>query len=110
MTDLWIEGDEGRGFIEMIVGEKIRYAYRWESAVSITAASAKVFRSGDDITSAAMPTGTVDITGDIIALKRLNALADDASQEYVVVITATVDGNTEIRKQLVKILSDEDAP
>ena len=110
MTEKWIEGDEGRSFIEMIEGEKIRYAFRWENAVSITAADATVTRSGEDITSTAMPSGSHDITDDIIALKRLWALSGDANQEYVVTITATVDINTEIRKLLVKIFSPTDGP
>lgn len=110
MTEKWIEGDEGRSFIEMVEGEKIRYAFRWEAAVSITTATATVFRSGTDITSTAMPSGSHDITGDIITLKRLWALTGDANQEYVVTITATVDANTEVRKLLVQISHPTDAP
>ena len=110
MTDLWIEGDDGRMFIEMIEGEKNRYAFRWESAVEITSVTATVYRSGDDITSTAMPSGTHDISGDIIILKRLEAQAGDAHQEYVVTIAGVVDTNTEKRLWLVKILHPSNAP
>lgn len=110
MTDLWIEGDEGRAFISMNEGDKIRYAFRWESAVEITSVTVTVYRSGTDVTSTVMPSGTHDISGDIIILKRLEAQAGDAHQEYVVTITGVVDTNTEVRQLLVKIKHPTNAP
>lgn len=110
MTDLWIEGDEGRSFVEQIESEIITRSYRWEGATTISGPSATVYRAGENITTTAMPSGSNTVSGDIITIKPLVALDDDAGQEYVVLILATVDGNYEARKQLVKIKSKKDAP
>ncbi len=110
MTDTWIEGDDGRMFIDMTEGEKNRYAYRWEGARTISSVTVAVYRDGTDITSSALPSGTNDINGDVITIKRLNVQTGDANQEYVISITGVVDGNTEVRKQLVKIRHPSNAP
>ena len=106
MTDIWIEGDDGNMFIEMVEGDKKTFSFRWQGATDITSVSSvTVWRSGEDITSTAMPSGTHSASADIITMKELVAIAGDASQKYVVAIKAVVDGNTETRLWLVKIKS-----
>lgn len=92
-----------KGFVEsreghIIVGESVVYAHKWLEADSVTSPSAAVYFKGVDVTTTVMPAGTNSVSGNIQIAKPLVANSSHAGGKYVLEFTATVDGNTEIRK------------
>ena len=97
---LWVKESP----IEMVVGETVTYSVTFEGITTCSSPSAKVYRNETDITSTAMPSGSASASGNVVTLKPLVALSADGDEIYIVAITATADGNTEIRKCEVYIL------
>jgi hypothetical protein len=94
--------------IEMIEGEVITYSIVWEGAASVANPTAAVYRNGEDYTVTAMASGdSHSVSGNVQTLKAITAGAQDGGEEYVVVIQAEVDGNTERRKLVIEILKAE---
>jgi hypothetical protein len=92
--------------VSMIAGEQIAYSVDWQGATSVSAPAAVVYRNGVDITAEAMDAGDGHVvTGNVLTLKKLRALATDGGARYVVLIHAWVDGNQERRKLLVQIVA-----
>ncbi len=93
--------------IEMIEGEAITFLIDWEGASSITEAASVVYleSSEADITSAVMPTATGSDDGvSVQTLGELTAQADHGGNRYILIVTCTVDGNTEKRKLIINII------
>lgn len=102
-NDIWvIERDQ-----VMMEGEKITWAIRYIDADAISVPSSKVYKNGNDYSST-VQTGSDTVSGTVQYLKTIEAQANDGGSVYVVVASATVDGNTEKRKFLIRIVDPSD--
>ena len=97
--EVWVDEKE----VDMVEGETITFAVEFKGAVSVSGPGATVYRSGTDVTSTVMPSGSHTASSNVVTLKPLTAQSGDGGQEYVVAVSATVDGNSEIRKFQVNI-------
>lgn len=103
-SELWVIESP----VDMISGETITFSVTFQGATSVTSPSATVYLNGTDYTSTAMPSGSHTASGNVATLKPLVAGANDGGEKYVVAVSATVDGNTELRKLMVNILKASD--
>jgi len=93
---------------EQVEGSIIYYGIEWEGVTSSAVSSVTVYREEEDVTSSVMTSGTNSDSGNITSLKPITALTTDGGLYYVVVVKAVLDaGDTDVRKMLIKIISDE---
>jgi hypothetical protein len=91
--------------VVMVEGEVIAYSVDWLGANKVESPSITVYRNGSDYTSTCMVSGDSHaISGNVLTMKRISAVANDGGSRYVVVIQCSVDNNTEIRKLLIQIV------
>lgn len=108
MTDeAWTIPGSPTNPIYMVEGETITWSVLWTDADSAVVSAISATKDESDYTSTCFPSGSTSQSGNIITWKPLLAVAGDGGESYVVASKCTVDGNTEIRKSLVHILSDE---
>lgn len=98
-TELWIKENP----ISMIEGESIVFGVLYEGATSVSSSSVTIYKNGTDITSTAAP-GSSSESGNVVTMPQITAGSSDGGDKYVLVISATVDGNTELRKCLINVL------
>ena len=83
----------------MTVGEALAFSYVWEgTGAAITAGATTVYRDGT--AKATMLSGSDSSSGRTQTIKTFTPTEEG---KYVLVITATVDSNTEIRKLLIYV-------
>ncbi len=100
MSNLWLNESP----MTMIEGETVTFSVTWLGATDVSSPGATVYKNGADVTSTVMPSGAHSASGNVQALKPMAAGSNDGGNAYVVVVQAAVDGNTERRKLLVKVL------
>ena len=86
--------------VSVISGETLTLSLTWLGATSVSAPGATVYHNGTDETSTIMPSGSHSASGNVQTLKPITAMV--GGEDYVIAASATVDGNTEIRKVLIK--------
>jgi len=86
--------------IVVVAGETLTLSVTWLGATSVSSPTATVYHNGTDETSTIMPSGSHSASGNVQTLKPITAMT--GGEDYVIAVQATVDGNTEIRKILVK--------
>jgi hypothetical protein len=91
--------------VTMVEGEVIAYSVDWLGANKVENPNIKVYKNGSDYTSTCMVSGGSHvISGNVLTMKKISAIANDGGSRYVVVIQCGVDNNTEIRKLLIQIV------
>lgn len=90
---------------EVVEGESITFSITYSGATAVSSVSAKVYRRTTDVTSSVMPSGSTSASGNVATLKPVTAMV--GGNDYVVAVTATVDGNTRIKKFTIKCQKDE---
>lgn len=73
----------------------------WEGNPTISSASIKIYQGSTDTALTLISTYTCSVTGSTVTLPTITIPASPA-REYVVCITAVIDGNTDPRKILIK--------
>jgi hypothetical protein len=101
MTNLWLLESPDN----IIEGETITYSIEWLGASAVSGTTCKVYFNNADVTSTVMPSGSFSQSGTVSTLKPLAAQTGHGGGIYVVVPQATVDGNTELRKFELRVLS-----
>lgn len=76
--------------------ETITYACTFLGAKSVSSPSAVAYRSRTSQTGTVFPAGSITASGNVVTLKPLKNLVGGI--RYVIAVTATVDGNTLVRK------------
>jgi hypothetical protein len=90
--------------VSMVAGEQIAYSVDWQGATYVSEPAVQVYKNGADITELALAGDDEHVvTGNVLTLKKLHAAESDGGASYVLVISATVDGNRERRKLLVQL-------
>lgn len=102
-NDIWVvERDQ-----VMVEGEAIAFSVEFIGATSVSSPSSKVYKNGADYSST-VQSGSDSASGPVVTLKTITAQANDGGSVYVVVVQATIDGNTEKRKFLIRVAAPED--
>ncbi len=87
--------------IALVSGEQPIFSLTWTGKSEGSAPSAKIYRNGIDVTASNM-SGSSTISGATPPVQMLPAISGlIGGERYVVVATATVDGNTEPQKLLI---------
>ena len=86
-------------------GESLTYTITYEGATTVSSPSALAYRNKTAVTSTVFPTNTPTASGNVVTLSPLTGLLHG---NYIVSVTATVDGNTEVRKLMVIVGRDEE--
>jgi len=86
-------------------GENLTYTLTVEGSNAPSSPSAVVYKGRTDVTSTVMPAGSASVSGQVISLKPLTALV--ANSDYSVIVTATINSNTEQRKFIVQCVDDK---
>ncbi|KAA3643437.1 MAG: hypothetical protein DWQ07_23270 [Chloroflexi bacterium] len=96
--------------VTMVEGEAVAYSIDWQGASNIDDASVSltVYKNGEDVSSTVVDTeDNFVVNSNVLTLKKITAQSTDGGERYVVVVQADVDGNTERRKLLIRIVKDE---
>lgn len=88
-----------------VEGATLAYSIEWIGAENLSSPTATVFRNGQDITPDVMPTGSHLISNNIQTLKPIAFQAGHGGSVYVVAFQCEVDGNTDIGKFNIPVLS-----
>ena len=83
----------------MTAGETLSFSCVFEGT-TVSSPTMKVYANKTDVTSTICPSGSMSVSGNIVTTKPIVIPASPAPK-YVVEITATVDGNTEIRPFMI---------
>jgi hypothetical protein len=88
--------------VTMVEGESRTFTVQFLGASSVSSPSVKAYHNKSDVTSTLFPTNTPTASGDTVTLSPLEGI--EGGETYVIVVTATVDSNTEIGKfQIVAV-------
>jgi hypothetical protein len=102
MSDIWvIEKDQG-----MVEGETLMFSVQFIGATTVKSPETKCYRNGADYSSAAL-SGSDSASGDTVTCQMVTAQANDGGSVYVMRVKAVVDGNTENRKFLIRVVGSD---
>lgn len=100
MTDeIWTVQRE----VAMLEGEAIAFSVAFVGATNVSSPASTVYKNGADY-SGTVQSGSDSVSGQTVTLKMISAQAGDGGSVYVVVVQAVVDGNTEKRKFLIRVV------
>ena len=103
MNDVWVvEKDQ-----VMVEGEAITFSVNFVGATTVASPDTKCYKNGSDYSSTAL-SGSSSASGSVVTCEVVTAQSGDAGEVYVMVVSATVDGNTEIRKFRIRIVAPGD--
>jgi len=103
MNDIWVvEKDQ-----VMVEGEAITFSVNFVGATTISSPDTRCYKNGSDYSSTAL-SGSSSASGSVVTCETVTAQSGDAGEVYVVVVSATVDGNTEMRKFRIRIVAPGD--
>jgi hypothetical protein len=103
MSDHWVVEREQI----MVEGEAIAFSVKFIGATVVSSPETKCYKNGADYSSTAL-SGSDSVSGDTVTCKAVTAQDNDGGSTYVMRVKATVDGNTEIRKFLIRVVAPED--
>ena len=91
--------------IAMIEGESIVFAVEFIGATTVEVPSSEVYKNGAAYSDQVQISGDRhQISGRSVVLKKITAKAGDGGATYIVVVSATVDGNDEKRKLKIRVV------
>lgn len=93
--------------IELIEGAKRTYVLQYPWADTVTSPSVAAYKGTTLYTSTAFPTGAASASGTNVTLPELVVTDGDGGKKYSIVVTATVDGDTDVRKFVVNVITKE---
>lgn len=91
-NDIWLNESP----VTVVAGATRTYTVTYEGASSVSSPSAIAYKDGTDVSATVFPSGSITASGTTVTMKPLTALS--GGEVYVIAITATVDGNTDVRK------------
>ena len=101
--DVWvIEKDQ-----TMVEEEALTFSVQFLGATTVASPETKCYKNGSDYSATAL-SGSDSASGDTVTCKTVTAQADDAGSVYVIAVKVLVDGNTEMRKFLIRIVGPAD--
>ena len=101
--DIWVvEKDQ-----VMVEGESITFSVDFAGATTVSSPDTKCYKNGDDYSSTAL-SGSSSASGSVVMCETVTAQSGDGGNVYVMLVSASVDGNMEIRKFLIRIVAPGD--
>lgn len=91
----------------MVEGEELTFSVQFLGATMVASPETKCYKNGSDYSSTAL-SGSDSVSGDTVTCKKVTAQANDGGSVYVISVKATLDGNVEMRKFLIRIVGPED--
>lgn len=97
--DIWVvEKDQ-----VMIEGEAIAFSVDFIGATTVTSPTSTVYKNGVDYSST-VQSGSDSVSGSVVSIKTITAQNGDGGAVYIVVVGASVDGNIQKRKFLIRVV------
>jgi hypothetical protein len=101
--DIWvIEKDQ-----VMVEGEALTFSVQFLGASMVSNPETRCYKNWANYSGTAL-SGSDSSSGDTVTCKVVTAQPNDAGSVYVMRVKATVDGNTEIRKFLIRIVGPDE--
>jgi len=103
--NIWFRNASPTNPFELVEGAKATFICEYENATSITVADVELYLdgTGNDLASTYFPGEAHTDNGvNQITLDQL-VVGNDANKVYIVIVTATLDGDTDVRKAYIKI-------
>lgn len=91
----------------VVGGSTISFSIYYEGATSVSSPSVKVYSKGEDVSALIIPSGSASASGNIVSMQPV-IIPSAPNKVYVCAITATVDGNVEVRKLKLKCSNPQD--
>jgi hypothetical protein len=90
----------------LVAGSTMTYTVKFKGASSVTSPGVAIYvdESDTDSASTLMPSGSHTASGNVATLKPLVVPSTDGGKDYLLNVSATVDGNTEVALIKIKIL------
>lgn len=91
--------------VTQVEGEAIAYSIEYLGATAVSSPTLVVYMNGTDVTTAVCISGDSNTaSGTTVTMKKITAKSGDGGHRYIAVVSATVDGNTEIRKLEIYVM------
>jgi hypothetical protein len=97
--DIWLNESP----VVLVAGASRTYTITYEGVAAVTSPSAIAYKDSTDVSGTVFPAGSITASGATVTLKPLTGLL--GGEVYVIAITATADGNLDVRK--LKVLAVE---
>ena len=93
----------------LIEGSKHTYSVTFQSAGTITNPAVDAFkdRQTSSYSTSVFPAGSPSASGNVVTLPELQVVDGDGGSQYAIVVTATHDGDTDVRKFIVNVEKKE---
>jgi len=91
----------------MVEGEAITFSVDFIGATTVASPDTKCYLNGEDYSATAL-SGSASVSGSVVTCKTVTAQAGDGGSTYVMAVSATVNGNAEIRKFLIRVAGPAD--
>ncbi len=101
--DVWLNESP----VSVVAGDTRTYTVTFEGATSVSSPSAVAYQDGSLVTSTVFPSGSITASGATVTLKPFVA-PTPGGETYVVDLTATVDGNTQVKKLKINVINPAD--
>ena len=102
-NEMWPSEARERDIVA-IAGETLNITCVFLEASSVASGSALVYLSNEDVTATVMPSGSVSYVDNAMTLKPITALT--GGSDYIVVLTATLDGS-DVKSKKIKLVVAE---
>jgi len=101
--DIWLNESP----VSVVAGDTRTWTVTWEGAAAVSSPSAVAYQDAAPATSTVFPSGSITASGATVTLKPFVA-PTPGGEVYVVAITATVDGNTQVKKLKINVANPAD--
>jgi len=82
--------------VTMVAGETRTFTMAYVGQATVSSPVATVYKGTSDGTTVCMPSGTASASGNVVTLKPMTGVV--GGETYIVAVTTTIGGNTDIRK------------
>jgi len=96
-----LEGEQ-----DFVAGSQIAFSCEYLGSPVISSPTVKVYQGTSDVTSTLIPSGSASVSGSVVNLPTI-VIPDPPYRQYVVVVSATVDGVVDPRKIILNCQKKE---
>jgi|SRR3990172_2379460 len=93
--------------IDLIEGAKRTFVLQYPWASTVTGPTVAAYKGTTAYTATAFPSGSASASGTNVTLPELVVTDGDGGKKYSIVVTATVDGDTDVRKFTINVITKE---
>lgn len=90
----------------MVEMEALTFSVQFIGATTVSSPGTKCYRNGADYSSTAL-SGSDSASGDTVTCQTVTAQPNDDGSVYVIRVKAVVDGYTEMRKFLIRVVGPD---